>query len=102
MDINTFDSSEKYKSLIYINDKFTESPEKFKSLSKLLTKFNKQIKYISTIENIETKKFTLDLLKEFYCNKIATLQNKYDVEILSRITNFIKAKINNNKNGNNN
>jgi hypothetical protein len=98
MDINTFDSSEKYKSLIYISEEITKYPLKYRGLSRLLYSFNRKVKYISTIKDIETRKFTLDILRDFYIEKVNSSSEKYDISVLSRVENFIKAKINNNKN----
>lgn len=102
MDNNTFGSHEKYPTLKYLVEKINEMDDKDKAyISSFIQDFNGMIKNCEDIENIDFKKYVLDLIYQDTKNKInhfiVDKHDKYDKNISSYLKNYVHAKIKNMK-----
>jgi len=99
IDIGTFGSVTKYKSLKFLTEKIS-SLEKHKReyISSVISDFNEVIKKSEQIKDLQYKNYILELIeKDFISRTDNHLVGKFDDGIVSRFKNFIKAKIRNAK-----
>lgn len=91
---NQFGDSEKYKSLVVLTEQvFLLDKNKKGYISTFISEFNECIKRFSTIDDIDFRKYLLDLLKKDYCEKIKGMSGKYNALIISHLSNYIFTRI---------
>ena len=92
---STFGSTEKWKSLLYIiNNLPNYDDNKQHYLSKFIIDFNTLVKKIEKIEDNDLKKYMIRLVKNDYKSRTNSLFNKYEIDLVTHLKNFIKAKLN--------
>lgn len=92
-------SPQKYKMLNFLTKKVMSLTRNEKVyIISLLNKFNEKLKKFDVIEDKKFKTYLLNLMRNDYIQKFDGMQNKYDVDTISYLKNYVKARINNNNN----
>lgn len=89
--IDTGTIGKKFRVLTYLAEKLDEMPEKSsKPALKLLESLNKRCNSVSDIEDIEFKKYLLELFRRDFYARVEKLP--YGLDITTRLRNYIKAR----------
>lgn len=102
IDKDTFGSSEKYHMLIYLTEKISMMDEKERNyISRVITDINATIKKSELIGDIGFRHYVLDLVKADFNRRIDRfIVDRYEYSVVSRLRNFLHAKVNHSKCGN--
>lgn len=95
MPSNTFGSPEKYSMLIYVSEKIDAMGKNQKEyLSSFINDFNYTYRRIEKLDlDITFKKYLVSTIKADYARRTDELFDKYEYEVVTRIKNFIHAKL---------
>ncbi len=95
MEKNTFGSSDKIKSLVFLTEKIDLLDKNKKGyVSSLINDFNRVVKETNQhVKNTQLKKYFFKLILHDFESKLDKMKSSYDKNIISYLRNFFVTKL---------